>query len=217
MDSPMADEIVVASSVVELPSHYVPIYIDLQFGELQQEVLARPSLSSSDRAWFQREADNLQAKYKEILSAENSPLKDAALRAVASALCLSFYYLGGPQAVREFRLGQTARARERKKLSGREFQTIVLDEARKLWALTEELVNNAHGTARNIYDAVAAEIDSMQNPPKWWKARAARQHLGPEVLDNTKKSLRDETIEETIRRRVEAIRKCIYRSQRLDQ
>ena len=52
----MADEIVVASAVDELPSAYVHIYIDLQFDDLQQEVLARPNLSSKERARFEREA-----------------------------------------------------------------------------------------------------------------------------------------------------------------
>jgi hypothetical protein len=202
----MADEIVIASAVDELPSEYVHKYIDLVFDELQQEVLANPRISSSDRTWFERETNNLRLKYKEILAAKNTPLKDAALRAVASALCVSFYYAGGPQA----RLDQTARARERKKLNRREFESIVLEEARKLWA-RGEFLNNTRGAARNIYDAVAAEMDLMQNPPKWWKPRAAKQILGSEVLENAKKSLRAETFEETKRRRIEAIRKRISR------
>jgi hypothetical protein len=215
-DSPMADEIVVASAVDELPSDYVHIYIDLQFEELQREVLARPSLSLSDRAWFEREANNLQAKYKEVLGAENSPLKDAALRAVASALCLSFYYLGGPQAIREFRLDQTARARERRMHSGLEFQTAVDEEARKLWAQSPEFLNNDRGTARNIYSAVAAAIDTKPNPPKWWNPEAETQMLASEALDKTKQLLRGEVSDETKRRRIEAIRKRISRIHRQD-
>lgn len=145
----MADEIVVASAVDELPSDYVHIYIDLQFDDIQKEVLAKPNLSSSDRAWFEREANNLQAKYKEILGGEDSPLKDAALRAVAPALCLSFHYVGGPQAIREFRLDQTARARERKKLSGRELQTIVHDD------LVERKVHVLNAWDKRLQDIVA--------------------------------------------------------------
>jgi hypothetical protein len=213
----MADEIVVASAVDELPSAYVHIYIDLQFDDLQQEVLARPNLSSEERARFEREAKNLQVKYKEILSAKNSPLKDAALRAVASALCLSFYYVGGPQAIRGFRQDQTARAREQKKVGARKFQTIVHDETRKLWGRSEELVNNAHGTARNIYEAVAAEMNSMPNPPKWWTAGATIQLLGSEVIGKTNQSLRGDVSKEAKKRRIEAIRKCISRAHRADQ
>jgi hypothetical protein len=213
VDSPMADEIVMASAVDELPSDYVHTYIDLQFDDIQKEVLAKPSLSSYDRAWFEREANNLQAKYKEILAAEDSPLKDAALRAVASALCMSFYYVGGPQA----RLDLTARAREERMRKGLDFQVAVDEEARKLRARSRGFMNSTRGTARKIYSAVAAKMDSLQNPPEWWKPQAAKQVLGSEVFENAKQYLRDETFEETKKRRIDAIRKRISRTQLQDQ
>jgi hypothetical protein len=213
----MADRIVVASAVDELPSDHVDKYIDGVFGDIQQEVLASPRLSSSDRIWFEREANNLRLKYKEILSAKNSRLKDAALRAVASALCLSYYYAVGSQAMREFRIDQTRSARERRERSGREFQAIVREGARKLWARNPEFVDNLRGTARSIYDAVAAEMDSMQNPPKWWKPTAGQQILGSQVFENAKQSLRAEINDLAKRRRIEAIRKCLSRMQPLDQ
>ncbi len=204
MDSPMAVSNFTASAVDEIPSDYVHKYIDLVFDELRQEVLASPRLSSSDRTWFEREANNLQVKCKEILGAKNNRLKDAALRAVASALCLSFYYAVGSQATREFRFVQTEAAREKRMRRTQPYKAIVDEEARKLWARREKFANNPHGTAHTIYPAVAAKVELMPSKPKWWLPREAT------------KTRAAETDEEAKLRRIGAIGKRIARSKRVD-
>ncbi len=207
----MDDENFIASFVDEIPTKYVSQCIDLQFQDIQQEVLANPRLSPIDFAGFAREVNNFQLNYKELIGIENGRLKNAALRAVASALRLSYYYAGGPETAREFRLNQTASARERRNRIGRGFQEVVEKEARKLWARSPRYLNNARGTARNIYATVAAAIDSLPNPPKWWNPRSATIILGSEALDNTTQSLRGESNDQTKTRRIEAIRKQISR------
>jgi len=98
---------------------------------------------------------------------------------------------------------------------GGNVQEIVERHARRLWRSGQFLKNN-RGTARKIYDAVASEIDSMPNPPKWWKPRVA-QALGSEVVEKSKQSLRGEAYQETKRRRMEDIRKRVARIKRQDE
>jgi len=106
----MPPRIVIASTVEELPSSHVGRFAKLLFDRLHQEVLARPKLSPRERNWFEGEAKSFDHHFKEILRNKDRRQRDFALRAVASALCLSFYHAGGTQILKEFRHQQIAPA-----------------------------------------------------------------------------------------------------------
>jgi hypothetical protein len=198
---------VVAVTVGELPSDQVGDFINHVVDQLRREVLARPRLSATERAQFEREASNLQVQRAKILRGARDRQKDAAQRAVASALCLSFYHGGGSQILREmkrdFRSKQTEPARAQRRDRGLAYKEIVDAEAEK-WTASPKFANKPGTIAHTIYASVASKVEQLPNKPKWWPPKPA---VG---------SVKAETEKEVRVRRIEAIRKHIERKRHAD-
>jgi hypothetical protein len=163
-----ADEIIIADAVKDIPLSYLGEFARLLFERIYQEVLARPKLSAKERNWFEGEVQTFDEHFKKILANNDKQQQDVALRAVASALCLSFYHAGGPQNLREI-IGEFQNKWTKPAHLGRsrpDIQEITERQARALRNRMPSFIGNNEGTAKKIYDDVYDEIDALPNLPK---------------------------------------------------
>jgi hypothetical protein len=107
-----ADEIIIADAVKDIPLSYLGEFARLLFDRIYQEVLGRPKLSAKERNWFEGEVKTFDQNFEKILASNDEQQRETALRAVASALCLSYYHAGGPQILREIKSGLTKAAND---------------------------------------------------------------------------------------------------------
>lgn len=189
---------------------------------LRQDAESDPNLSPEARAIMEeqfgildraiRTLDRLRAEG--LLQVQADDTLQVMAEGFSAALRIGAYYPDAPRT-------PPTRAANKKRMRvphtrrrGDNLQQIIERHARKLGP---ELRENPSSTARNIYSAVASEVESMQNPPNWWKPRAAKRILGPEALEDTKQYLRAEAADETKERRIENIRRRISRKIRPDE
>jgi hypothetical protein len=159
-----------------------------------------------------RSLDRLRAEG--LLQVQADDTLQAMAEGFSAALRIGAYYPDAPRTPPTSAANKKRMRAPHTRRRGENLQQIIERHARKLGP---ELREKPSSTARNIYSAVASEVDSMQNPPNWWKPQATKQVLGSEVFENAKQSLRAETFEETKKRRIEAIRKRLSRTQLLDK
>jgi hypothetical protein len=130
-----------------------------------------------------RSLDRLRAEG--LLQVQADDTLQAMAEGFSAALRIGAYYPDAPRTPPTSAANKKRMRAPHTRRRGENLQQIIERHARKLGP---ELREKPSSTARNIYSAVASEVDSMQNPPNWWKPQATKQVLGSEVFENAKQS-----------------------------
>jgi hypothetical protein len=187
----------IANEVRDIPSSYLGEFVKLLFDKVHQEVLGRPKLSAKELNFFEAEVQTFDENLKKILANKDKHQREMALRAVMSALCLSYYHAGGPQILREIK-GQFQKERTKKANLGRsrpDIQEIIERRARESWQCGRG-IDPPSITAYLIRQDVLQDISKLPKVPKCWQ------------LDPTKPIKAEEKrIEENLRKRIAGIQR----------
>jgi hypothetical protein len=161
---------ILPSTIGEIPSAYLDDIARTLFHNICGDVLKRKRMSEQERNFFQDEADTFLRNFEKILASNDRPQKETALRAVASALALSYYHGGSPRILREakkeFDYEQGAPARTARIRP--DINEIIERHALALWNRSPKFKGKHNSTANAIYYDVYAEIGRLPNLPKSW-------------------------------------------------
>lgn len=190
----------IAQTVKEVPSAYLSGVVEQLFDTIRKEVLARPKLSQKERSWFEGEAKTFDDHLKKILRNKNKRQQFIALRAVASALCLSFYHAGGKQILREmkgdFQKEQTAPANAAVSARLIEIKRIVERHATPLRSHRPKL--SAGNIALAIFHPVIKEVSKLECVPEKWRVQDPDNLTKDEkkrVVENIRGHIRRSTLD----------------------
>lgn len=167
----MNPEILIAVESKDIPLSYLGEFARLLLDRICREVLGRAKLSAKERSWFEGEAQTFDDHFKKILAYKDKQQQEVALRAVASALCLSYYHAGGPQILREIK-GEFQKERIQPANDARsteKIREIVERIAKKFWGENPSYKIKPYATARKIYDDVMDEVDKINDPRAVWR------------------------------------------------
>ena len=129
-----------------------------------------PKLPAKEKTEFEGHAKLFVHYFGEVIATTSSELREAAFKAIVSAMYVSAYYAGGPRALERVKRDinkdrvQPAQAARRRD----DIQEIIDRHSRELWRRKPLFEGNRGGTATQIYDAVRVEIGTLPQVPKAW-------------------------------------------------
>jgi hypothetical protein len=160
----------VTDKVKDIPTTYLDQFPMQMVKSIWRDVLGRPKLSKKERNWFVGEVKTLIKNLRKIRVSNDAQQREAALRAIMSALAIGYYHAGGTQILRELE-GAFRQKLIKPANWGRsrpDIDQIIDRHARDYRSNYPKYVGNNEGTAKRIYDDVYDEIDRLPDLPKNW-------------------------------------------------
>jgi hypothetical protein len=163
----------VFTKVKDVPGPQLNEFINLYIEHICEKVLARPNLSEKERNWFNGEVETLTNNITQIIASGDEQQREAALRAVLSALFTGYYHSGGPQILqevnREFQKERTKQANSARRRP--DIQKIIDARVQAAWQASPELMNRPYATADAICATVIYDVNQLSSVPDTWKIK----------------------------------------------
>ncbi len=166
----MASNVWISDNVADIPAAALDQFVMALSDRINEEVLKRPRLSQREQDWFEGEFKTFDDHFQKILVNKDKQQKEMALRAVASALCLSYYHAGGPLVAREIeaktRKNGTKKANEAQE--NKVIREIIRRHKPKLLANRPKLRERDTELARALFEPVLNDLSNSGDIGEDW-------------------------------------------------
>jgi hypothetical protein len=153
------------------------------FGAILSDVMDRTNLTEEERSDFEVHAQLYIDNFEKIIGINDEELREAALQAIESAFCMSFYHGGNPQTRLRLR-AEIEKARTKNANLGRsrpEVKEIIERRAREQWKLDPKLRDKPYKTADVICGDVIKEISKLPEVPKDWEVEDPNRPIETDI------------------------------------